>query len=263
MQVKIKNLIHFCFYKYLIKTNKLLKEQRKNPLSIPIIIISFNQLFYLKQLINFLLERKFENIIIIDNSSTYPPLLKYFEEIKENVTIEFMSSNNGQNVFFNDKELMNKYGKGYYVLTDADIVPNNSLPENFMAILLNYLDKYFNKINKVGFALNIDDIPDHFPQKDKVINWEEKFWKDLFEPNAYNAHLDTTFALYKPSYPSRFYNVEFYKAIRLAENFTSKHGGWYKDIHNLSDEDKYYMNSAKNFSSWNISNDGDLKSNGY
>src|SRR5437868_3993687 len=46
---------------------------------IPIIINSRNRLTYMKQLIGAMEKRGYTNIYIIDNASTYPPLLKYYE----------------------------------------------------------------------------------------------------------------------------------------------------------------------------------------
>lgn len=71
-----------------------------NPQNIPFIIINFNQLFYLQKLVNFAISRGFKKIIIIDNVSTYPPLLEYYKEIRSKVTIERMDKNYGHMVFF-------------------------------------------------------------------------------------------------------------------------------------------------------------------
>ncbi|MFV0156671.1 glycosyltransferase family 2 protein [Empedobacter falsenii] len=236
----------------------MIKAQRKNPFSIPIIIINFNQLYYLKQLIDFLLKRGFENIVIIDNKSTYPPLLEYYKEIKDQVHIEFMKENAGHMVFFENKFLQKKYGKGYYVLTDADIVPNENLPENFMSIMINDLDRYFKRVTKVGFALRIDDLIDNFPLKSKVIEWESRYWRNPIEKDKFLVGIDTTFALYKPYYPSKFKNLEFKNGLRLSNMFTAKHGGWYKDIYNLTEEEKFYQQNASKSSSWNFNEEGEM-----
>ncbi len=222
-----------------------------NPKNIPFIIINFNQLYYLKKLVNFALKRGFKKIIIIDNTSTYPPLLKYYEEIKELITIERMDKNYGHLVFLNSQSLLEKYGQNFFILTDADIVPNENLPDNFMRVLLWKLLKYFPKVLKVGFALRIDDIPSTFPSKEKVIKWEEKFWQNEIEKDLYEAPIDTTFAVYKPNfkrYLTEFSN--FYHALRLAGKYTAKHGGWYVDYENMSLEEKYYLKSANKSSSW-------------
>lgn len=264
MRKKIKNILLYVYYQYLINTDYLIKKQRKNPLSIPIIIISFNQLFYLKPLVDFLLNRGFENIIIVDNKSTYPPLLNYFDEIKRRVTIEYMDDNYGHKVFFENKNLQKKYGKGYYVITDADILPNEYLPVNFMESLIKLLDKYFFKINKIGFALDLKTIPDSYPLKEKVIKWESQFWETPIEENLYLNWIDTTFALYKPQYPSVFGSMSPYlNGIRVAGNFTAKHGGWYINPNNLTEENIFYLKTVSSSSSWRINEKGEHLSDEY
>lgn len=245
-------------YDHLCKTNELVISQRKNQKSIPVIIISYNQLFYLKQLIDFLLRRNFENIIILDNLSTYPPLLEYYGEIKEKVHVEFLGKNLGHKVFFENPELIEKFGKGYYFLTDPDIVPNENLPENFAQIMLEKLDQHFNKITKVGFALKIDDIPDSFKFKKEVLDWEAGSWKNEIEPDIFNNFVDTTFALYKPNYNLKFNTLSYYKGLRMGGNFTAKHGGWYIDHENLTEETAFYFKTTNRSSSWALDENGNV-----
>ncbi|QCX53433.1 glycosyltransferase family 2 protein [Elizabethkingia sp. JS20170427COW] len=255
---KINNLFLYLYYLLFIRNNNTIKNQRENPLSIPIIIINYNQLYYLKKQVEFYIKRRFEKIIIIDNASTFPPLLDYYKQIQNKVTIEYMDENKGHMVFFQNKTLQKKYGKGYYVISDPDIIPNKNLPENFMSILIKKLDLYFRAANKIGFALNIDDIPDYYPLKENVIKWESQFWKHQFEKNIYKADIDTTFALYKPFYPSIFQNLKFVSGFRIAGDFTAKHGGWYIDKDNMTEENKYYFEHCNSSSSWKFTESGDL-----
>lgn len=236
-----------------------MKDQILDPLKIPVIIINFNQLFYLNQLISFLKDRKFKNIIIIDNKSSYPPLLDYYKSIEKIVTIEYMDENYGHRVFFENPKLYKKYARGYYILTDADIVPNNNLPKDFLNKMLSILNEYKNRVYKVGFALNIDDLPEYYPLKQKVIKWEKKFWENQLSENIFLADIDTTFAIYHPVKLHFFFkNLEFYKGIRIGGNYTAKHGGWYLDPENLSEETKFYFRNANNSSSWKFNNQNQL-----
>lgn len=237
-------------YRFFLLQNSFVRAQRKKPLSIPIIIINFNQVFYLKKQIDFYLERGFENIVIIDNNSSFPPLIEYYEEIRDLVKIEYMEKNFGHLVFFKNKNLQKKYGKGYFVITDADIVPNKNLPTNFMNILIQKLHQYFDTVNKVGFALEISNIPNYFPYKEKVLTWENKHWESEIEKDCYLTKIDTTFALYKPNYPSRFSGINFYNGLRIAGNFTAIHGGWYKNPNQLTEEEKFYEEHASSSASW-------------
>ena len=115
------------------------KKQENNTKLIPVIIINFNQLFYLKQLVDTLISKGSSNIVILDNNSTYAPLLDYYKIIKDKITIEMLPVNEGHLVFWKNKEIFKKYGKGYYVLTDADIVPNSNLPINYLNQMINVL----------------------------------------------------------------------------------------------------------------------------
>lgn len=253
----VNKLIYYIFI-FKINTSKLLKNQVANPLSIPIIIINFNQLYYLQQLVDFFIKRGHHNIVIIDNNSTYQPLIDYYSSIENNVTIERMCQNFGHMVFFESNELQNKYGKGFYFLTDADIIPNNQLPLDFFETMLQTMKKHFVNITKVGFALDIESIPDYYPKKQNVINWETPFWKYQAGKNKFHSLIDTTFALYKPGYPKKYKQVGFLYAIRMSGNFTAKHGGWYIDYNNMTEEQVFFQKTATSSSSWMINNQGEF-----
>lgn len=236
---------------YLI--NKTVRRQKKNPLTIPVIIINYNRLADLKMLITFLKERNHKNIVIVDNNSSYPPLLEYYKEIEPDITIERMDRNYGHMVFWENKDLYKKYSSGYHIITDSDIIPNEALPVDYVKQLIDILDK--NKdITKVGFALKIDDIPDYYQHKSKVLEWERRHWENSVGENLYRNELDTTFALYPPRYQYDLNN--FYFAIRVAGDFTARHNGWYINNQNLTEEEAFYFQTASDSNSWKI----DIKS---
>src|SRR5690606_38744667 len=240
---KIKDVVgDYILYTFFQSFNRKVRTQRKFPLTIPVLIVNYNQLANLKNLISFLFERKFQNIVIVDNKSTYPPLLEYYKSLNGRVTVEYMPDNYGHMVFFENKQLQEKYGQGYYILTDPDILPNPNLPENFMSVMLKIMDRYHFHIQKVGFALDIESIPDYFPLKQKVLSWERQYWTKEIAKDVYHADIDTTFALYKPRYPAAFNSKRrrFYEALRLGGSFTIKHMGWYLNPENLSNEQRYY-----------------------
>lgn len=254
----IKNIFRIV-YILLLKPKAL--YQLFDTKSIPIIIINFNQLFFLEQLVNFLLDRKFKNIVIIDNNSNYPPLLKYYNTIKDKVIIEKRNDNLGHMVFFKDPKYLTNYGKGFYVITDADILPNKNLPPNFLFYMIKTLFANYRIVNKVGFALNIEDIPSYYPLRDKVLSWEKKFWSNEIKPGMYLAEIDTTFALYKPGYKLK--DGYFLSAIRISGDYCCLHGGWYLNPKNISDENQYFMKTVNSSSSWMIDELGNSKSDMY
>ncbi|WBL24866.1 glycosyltransferase family 2 protein [Zunongwangia sp. HGR-M22] len=239
---------YFIFYFYVSRRKKYDEE---NPKTYPIIIISFNQFFYLKKLVDFLEKRNYENIVIIDNASTYPELLKYLELLKKSksVRIHRLHKNYGHLVFWKRKEFRMLYGRGYHVVTDPDVVPIKSCPDNFLAIFKAKLDKYL-EVSKVGFSLSLDDIPISNPLKNKIMKWESQFWEHKTKDGDYLAEIDTTFALYRP-YETKLED-NFFKAIRTKFPLTAIHGGWYIDAENLTKEQQYYFKTSNNSNTWKI-----------
>ena len=235
--------------------NSIVRNQIKDFKQTPIIIISFNQLYYLKQLIAFLQKNEYKNIVIIDNNSTYPPLLEYYENLESTIVIHRLKDNLGHLSFWKRADIFKQYSKGYYVVTDPDVVPIDVCPENFLEEFRKLLDKAYDR-TKVGFSLKLADIPNTNPNKSKILEWESQFWKSKIRPTAYKAEIDTTFALYRPYYN---YNLKhFTKAWRTDYPLQARHGGWYIDIDNLTEEQEFYLKSANESASWQINQAGDL-----
>lgn len=226
----------------------------EDPKTIPIIIISFNQLFYLKQLVERLGKWGYKNIIIIDNNSTYRPLINYLEEIKDNIIIHRMKHNFGHKVFWEQKELFKLYSKSYYVVTDPDILPDDDCPDDFLEYFKKILDSN-SQVTKVGFSLKIKDIPESNKLKEKIIQWESKFWEVKDDEGNYIAEIDTTFALYRPKNIEKI-ELDFFNSIRTKPPYIAKHGGWYIDFNNILPEQENYMRTAGVSSSWRVNKDG-------
>ena len=101
---------YLCFFK------PVLRKQIRNPKNIPIIINNFNQLFYLKQLINKLQIFNIKTIVILDNNSTFPPLLKYYEDIKNEVKIIRLTKNRGHLAFWKTEYVFKQYLRNICIL---------------------------------------------------------------------------------------------------------------------------------------------------
>ncbi len=133
------------------------------------------------------------HIYIIDNASNNPQLIDYYENTPH--TVIKLTANIGYKALWDT--CIHLWFKGLpYVYTDPDILPVDNCPHD----VVNYFHEILKKqphINKVGFALKIDDIPDYYPQKKDVIKWETKFWCNPISDNLYKADIDTTFALYR------------------------------------------------------------------
>lgn len=260
-KTKIKRLKQYVKHHFMVLEqrffNPIVIKQRRNPKLIPIIIINFNQLHYFKLLIESLQNRGYLNIIVIDNNSTYSPLLEYYNTIEMDVVIHRLETNDGHLVFWKQQDLVKKYTKGYYVVTDADIVPVTECPDNFLETFIKLLDNAYDR-TKVGFSLRLSNLPAYNPQKKNIKDWESQFWKTKIHPLAYKAEIDTTFALYRPRYTYKKKN--FTKAWRTDFPLQAIHGGWYINPNDLTEEQRYYQKTANTSASWLLQQDGQLKS---
>ena len=213
---------------YLYKTYYIKKNI--NSYDIPIVIICWNNYYFVKNFINQL--KKYKNpIILLDNKSTYQPLLDYYKEIKEElkdkIEIRLLDKNYGHTVYLQLKDNL----PDIYMLSDSDLQLNKNMPDNFAEILLSISNKY--KIYKVGFALDLSDAEKfvkckNYTKNKSIYDWEIKFWKNKINNNdyeLYKADIDTTFCLINNQYLTK----NQYTGIRIAGNFTVKHLPWYKD----------------------------------
>jgi len=197
------------------------------PENIPIVVIAYNNLFFIRNFINQL--KKYDNpIILFDNKSTYEPLLNYYKEIKgelgSKIDIRLLDKNQGCGVANVYKDSL----PSIFILSDPDLQLNPRMPENFSEILLSLSNKY--QTYKVGLALDISE-PEKllnckkYENGNTIVEWESKFWEkpiaDTYE--LYHAATDTTFCLINHAYPES-------RQIRIAGDFTAKHLPWYKDF---------------------------------
>lgn len=225
------------------RVNKDSKECYFDSNDIPIFIISFNNLTYLKNTISTLEKYKLKNIHVIDNHSDYVPLLEYLNNLPYKV--HMMDKNWGHRVLWDSHLFDDVIFNQMYVVTDPDLEFNPELPDTFIYHMYKILLQFPN-ITKVGFAIRIDDLPKN-ELSDKIIKWEKKYWElpqedELYK--LYRANVDTTFALYRPGKIRRY---NFYTGLRIAGSFCARHLPWYGD----SAEGDYYRKTASSKSaSW-------------
>lgn len=207
---------------------------------IPIIINNFNRLEYLKRLIKSLEKREYKNIIILDNQSTYPPLLEFYKQTDYKVII--LDKNYGFRALWKSG-IYQQFKRNYFVYTDSDLEIIDECPNDFLLVFRDILiqNKWYLKI---GFSLKIDDLPDENILKDEVIAWEKKFYETPINSILYKAPIDTTFALYRP-FSFKHTSSNLAKVFRTAFPYQAKHLPWYIHTNKLSEEEKYYMETTK------------------
>ena len=245
------NKVELMYYRYQLISSKLkwkLCGKKVSAYDIPIVINNYNRLEYLEKLINSLKSRGYNNIHILDNDSTYPPLLEFYKTTDANVI--YLGKNWGFRAIW-ESGIVKKFWNTFYVYTDSDMEIDKDCPSDFMEYLLNLLDRY-PKCFKVGFGLRIDDLPSSFIHKEKVISHENQFWKKELEKGIYDATIDTTFALYRP-YTGTSANSKKMN-IRTGAPYIIRHLPWYIDSADLTPEEQFYVDTITKSTHWSVIN---------
>lgn len=211
----------------------------------PVFLIAYNRLEPLQKVVSWLEHAGYTQIRIIDNASSYPPLLAYLDASPHHV--HRMDKNYGHLVLWDSGRFDDMIRSQPFILSDCDILPDDDCPPDVAQRLATILDRYPN-FAKVGLSLRIDDIPDHYALKKKVIEWETPFWQFPLEDGAlYEAAIDTTFAYYRPDIPPS--NPRWWRSLRTSAPLTARHLPWYSDTSQPTEEDLYYQSNLREMSS--------------
>ncbi|MBX3606909.1 MAG: methyltransferase domain-containing protein [Piscinibacter sp.] len=213
---------------------------------IPVFIVNRNRLGALQRLVDWLHTAGTRRIVILDNASDYPPLLDWYRALPPGVNTMLLPENHGPWVLW--QQGVHRVLETPYVLTDSDVVPADFCPKDLIGALLAALQR-FPDAKKVGPALRIDNLPDHYAQADTVRKWESQFWEHPVAPGVFAAPIDTTFALYPPR--AEFSNEA--GNLRLGHPYIVEHTPWYVDDAALSDEERHYRaHTSPVYSNWSV-----------
>jgi hypothetical protein len=205
--------------------------------SLPVFINSLNQCYYLKDLIDNLLENHFSNIWILDNKSTLPSLLSFYGRLSDSrpgsVRVLFYPGNFGPR-YFHLSGMFRTLWPYPHLYTDPDLL-FTSIDDYFLTTLLDVSMRY--GVAKVGAALtlpaesNMTPIKRIFPETNgvavSVLEWERRFWANEVEEQIYAVSIDTTFHLFNPQF---FKEDDFLVGIRIArEGYQARHRPWFLD----------------------------------
>lgn len=203
-------------------------EHYNASIEIPFVVICYNNLTFVKNFVNQLV--RFPNpIILLDNASTYAPMIDYYNELRETmphrITIHQFDTNGGHFVYVTRQDLLPKQ----FILSDPDLQLHPDMPFDVAERLLALSNQY--RMYKVGAALDLSDrhlfATCPYASKASIYEHEKQYWTNPISHPIYElylAHLDTTFCLVNRDY----FNNDYYAAIRVAGVFTAKHLPWYK-----------------------------------
>lgn len=212
----------------------------------PIFITVRDRLGPLSQLVTRLESLDTVRIYLVDNHSTYPPLVDYLSRSPHRVI--HLGANLGARAAWITGLVQELGHDRNYVVTDPDVVPDEACPDDFLDHFDDLLGRYPD-VGRVGFGLRLDDLPDDLPRSSEVRTWESQFWEIERQPGVFVADIDTTFALYRGGRP-----VRGSVALRTGPPYVARHLAWYDDPDHPDDEERYYREHAdKTINSWNDS----------
>jgi len=211
----------------------------------PIFIISKDRFTTLKAQVEHYQKRGYNNITIVDNLSTYPPLLEWYKTCGVTVFVNTITKpiNHAMWALAVDLKVPQFHdvmANNWYVFNDSDVVPVDEAPDDFIDQMIEIAEKH--KMRKVGCALKLDDLPAHFHRRQEIINWEARFWSvPIRDEKAmlYRAEIDSTFGVCRPgTWPGW---SEVHETLRVDMPFAARHIPWYYDYDNLPEDEKYYL----------------------
>jgi hypothetical protein len=211
---------------------------------VPIFLIVRDRLTPLRELVEWLGRAGHEEIWLIDNDSTYPPMTEYLDRSQH--TVIRTGRNLGHRAPWLSGAVQRYAHNRHFVVSDPDVIPDEACPLDAVAHFRSLLDRYPD-MDKAGFGLRIDDLPETYPLAEAVRHWEARFWRNEVESAVFHADIDTTFALYRPL--DRRHHED--RSLRTGPPYVARHVPWYSNPDNLSDDDRYYREHADtSISNW-------------
>jgi hypothetical protein len=210
-------------------------------MKIPIIINNRNLLTWPKAMLEEI--QRFDHvgdIWIVDNASTYEPLLEWMET--KPCEILRLDQNIGHVAPWSSG-LVNRIGIGYYVVTDGDL-GLEGVKSDVLQMMYDKLE--FNPpLEKVGLGLEWRTVKNTSPYFKHMLNYEHPRWRNshVIDDVYIDVPVDTTFAMYNR-------NQYFIGGGSLSYPYVARHYPWEIIDINENEEFKFYIENANTSSSY-------------
>lgn len=211
-------------------------------MSIPVIINNRNLLTWPKAMLEKIKEYDgVGEIIIVDNDSTYPPLLDWYAT--NPCRIERLNNNIGVAAPW-ISGVVGSLKRSPYVITDPDLGLNET-PKDTLLYLKDKLESL--ELDKVGLGLDWQRVESKSPYYSRLHSYERDRWikSPVKDGVALEVQIDTTFALYK----SDWY---FIGGGSTTFPYVARHYPWEFSIEEAKNNEEFmfYLNNATNASSY-------------
>ena len=207
---------------------------------VTVVINNRNLLTWPKEMVSCI--EQFDNlheIVIVDNDSTYEPLLQWYREIKHRVIR--LDRNIGHRAPFTP-EILSQIGTDHFVVTDPDLGLLN-VPKDALIVMQSFLDSQ--PVEKVGLSLEYRTVPKASPYYKHVNTWEKHLHRTPLIANGLRqSPVDTTFAMYSKKKRTDY----FIGGARMDWPYIARHYPWEVIVPDA--EFKYYLDRANGSSSY-------------
>lgn len=208
--------------------------------TVPIYLTSFNLLTWLRAACDRLAQVPQARVVIVDNASTYEPLLDWYKTCP--YPVYRCHENLGPLAAWKSGVVWDWKDGDYYAVAPADL----DLADTPLD-MLDRLEEAFARwptVQKAGLSLKIDDLPDHCPIRDEVREWEGRYWRDKLDDQFYHGGNRSTLALYNRKRPC-VSERQALCSVRTAPPYTARHLPWYLDTAALPEEYLQYTKTAR------------------
>lgn len=180
-------------------------------------------------------------IIIVDNQSSYPPLLAWYRHVPHRVIR--LERNVGHAAPF-CSQVLDEVRTEYFVVTDPDLGLLGT-PDDTLSRLCHYLHDHPD-LGKVGLSLEWRTVPPESRYHTHCRSYERDMWRRprVGWTRLRRAEVDTTFAIYDKRIASHY----FIGGARTAPPYTARHYPW--EVVDPTPEFQYYLDHASASSSF-------------
>lgn len=201
---------------------------------IPVYINVRDRVTDLRLMVDWLERAGTERIVLVDNHSSWPPLVEYLHRTPHEVV--WLGNNVGSRALWD----LGMLPDCRFVWSDPDIVPIAECPLDLVDHLSGLLDRYPDH-DKAAVGLYLDDVPADMPS----LAWEHRLlapqrgdpWRGMLEPGVFDSLSDTTFAVYREHAPFDL------RALRTGFPYQARHSTWY--MRHADAEHRHYLGRAK------------------
>lgn len=220
----------------------------------PVFLTNWNNLETgFRQMVDWFLARDMK-ITVLDNKSSYPPLLEYYNEMAGKIDVVHVGKNAGTWAFWQEGFNTEENTRIPYITSDADCPPDSDCPLDLVEKMIAVLDALPNA-TKVSPGLRIDNLPDHYNRKKMAIECQTgvahspDWGKTQCEPfevagiKVCRSITDTTLTMWRGGerkigrLSTNDWQDEQY---RMEYPYVLRHTPWYADSSKPTDESLYY-----------------------